>query len=80
MIQDARVYLMMVENDRAVPMIDLIDQIMDALLDHDLIGGPLKTFYNLPSSTTTLSASGNSHIHLRPPALTAIHSVHSNTS
>jgi len=28
---------MMVEHDRAVPMIEQIDQIMDALLDHDLI-------------------------------------------
>jgi hypothetical protein len=37
MNQDARVYSMMVEHDRAVPMIEQIDQIMDALLDHDLI-------------------------------------------
>ena len=37
MSQDARVYSMMVEHDRAVPMIEQIDQIMDALLDHDLI-------------------------------------------
>ena len=28
---------MMVEHDRVVLMIELIDQIMDALLDHDLI-------------------------------------------
>jgi len=32
---------MMVEHDRAVPMIEKIDQIMDVLLDHDLIEGPL---------------------------------------
>ena len=31
---------MMVEHDRAVPMIEQIDQIMDALLDHDLIDEP----------------------------------------
>jgi len=37
MSQDAGVYSMMVEHDRAVPMIEQIDQIMDALLDHDLI-------------------------------------------
>ena len=37
MNQDARVYSMMVEPDRAVPMIEQIDQIMHALLDHDLI-------------------------------------------
>ena len=30
-----------VEHDRAVPMIEQIDQIMDALLDHDLIEEPL---------------------------------------
>jgi len=41
MIQDARVYSMMVEHDRAVPMIEQIDHIMDGLLDHDLIAGPL---------------------------------------
>ena len=35
MTQDARVYWMMVEQDRIVPMIEQIDQIMDALLDHD---------------------------------------------
>jgi len=28
---------MMVEHDRAVSMIEQVDQIMDALLDHDLI-------------------------------------------
>ena len=33
MIPDARVYSMMVEHDRAVPMIEQIDQIKDALLD-----------------------------------------------
>ena len=37
MNEDARVYSMMAEHDRAVPMIEQIDQIMDALLDHDLI-------------------------------------------
>jgi len=41
MNQDARVYSMMAEHDRAVPMIEQIDQIMDALLDHDLIERPL---------------------------------------
>ena len=41
MIQDARVYSMIVERDRVVPMIEQIDQIMNALLDHDLIEGPL---------------------------------------
>ena len=35
MIPDVRVYLMMVEHDRVVPMIAQIDQIMDALVDHD---------------------------------------------
>ena len=40
MIQNARVYSMMVEHDRAVPLIEQIDQIMDALLDHYLIEGP----------------------------------------
>ena len=35
MIQDARVYSIMVEHDRVVPMIEQIDQIMDALLDHN---------------------------------------------
>ena len=35
MIQDARVYSMMVEHDRVVPAMEQIDQIMDALLDHD---------------------------------------------
>ena len=33
MTQDARVYSMIVEHDPAVPMIQQIDQIMDALLD-----------------------------------------------
>jgi len=37
MNQDARVYSMIVEHDRAVPMIEQIDQIIDALLDHHLI-------------------------------------------
>jgi len=32
---------MMVEHDRVVPMIEQIDQIMDGLIDHDLIQGPL---------------------------------------
>jgi len=41
MIPDARVYSMMVEHDRAVPMIEQIDQIMDGLIDHDLIERPL---------------------------------------
>jgi len=41
MNQDARVYSMIVEHDQAVPMIEQIDQIMDALLDHDLIERPL---------------------------------------
>ena len=40
MTQDGPVYSMMVEHDRAVPMIEQIDQIMDALLDHDLIEEP----------------------------------------
>ena len=40
MIPDAPVYSMMVEHDRAVPMIEQIDQIMDALIDHDLIEKP----------------------------------------
>ena len=31
---------MIVEHDRAGPMIEKIDQIMDALLDHDLIDEP----------------------------------------
>ena len=35
MTEDARVYSMMIKHDRAVPMIEQIDQIMDALLDHD---------------------------------------------
>jgi len=39
MIQDALVSSMMVEHDRAVPMIEHIDQISDVLLDHDLIEG-----------------------------------------
>ena len=43
MSQDARVklYSIMVEHDRAVLMIEQIDQITDALLDHDLIERPL---------------------------------------
>ena len=32
---------MIVEHDRVVPMIEKIDQIMNALLNHDLIEGPL---------------------------------------
>ena len=32
---------MVVEHDRAVPMIEQIDQIMNALLDHDLIDEPM---------------------------------------
>ena len=40
MTQDARVYSMIVEHDLAVPMIGQIDQIIDALLDHDLIEEP----------------------------------------
>ena len=35
MIQDARVYSIMVEHDRVAPMIEQIDQIIDPLLDHD---------------------------------------------
>ena len=35
MIVDARVYSTVVEHDRVVLMIEQIDQIMDALLDHD---------------------------------------------
>ena len=35
MTLDARVYSMMVEHDQVVPMIEQIDQIIDALLDHD---------------------------------------------
>jgi len=35
MILDTRVYSMMVEHDRVVPVIEQIDQVMDALLDHD---------------------------------------------
>ena len=31
---------MMVEYDRTVPMTEQIDQIRDALCDHDLIEGP----------------------------------------
>ena len=31
----------MVEHDRAVPMIEQLDQIMDALIDHALIEEPL---------------------------------------
>ena len=37
MTPDARAYSMMVEHDLAVPMIEQIHQIMDALLDYDLI-------------------------------------------
>ena len=40
MNRDARVYSM-IEHDRAVHMIEQIDQIMDVLLDHDLIERPL---------------------------------------
>ena len=32
---------MIAEHDRALPMIEQIDHIMDALLDHDLIERPL---------------------------------------
>ena len=32
---------MMVKHDRAVRMIEQIDQIMDGLIDHDLIERPL---------------------------------------
>jgi len=39
MIQDAQVYSMIVEHDRVVTVIKQIDQIMNALLDHDLIKG-----------------------------------------
>ena len=41
MILDARVYSMMVEQDRVVALIKQIGQIMDALLDRHLIEGPL---------------------------------------
>jgi len=41
MIPDARVYSMIVEHDQVLPMIEQIDQIMDVLLDHDVIKGPL---------------------------------------
>ena len=44
MTQDAREYSVMVENDRVVHMIEHIDQIMDALHDHDLIV-PTTTHY-----------------------------------
>jgi len=37
MIPDDLVYSMIVEHDSVVPMIEQIDQIMEALLDHDLI-------------------------------------------
>jgi len=40
MNEDARVYSIIVEHDRAVLMIKQIDQIIDALLDHDLIERP----------------------------------------
>jgi len=35
MNQDVRVYSVMVEHDQAVPMIEQIDQMMDALLNHE---------------------------------------------
>jgi len=41
MIPDAREYLMIVEHDQVLPMIKQIDMIIDILLDHDLIKGPL---------------------------------------
>ena len=42
MIPDVRVYSMMVEHDRAVvPIIEPINQIMDDLLNHDPVEGPL---------------------------------------
>ena len=41
MTLDAQVYSMMVEHDRAVPMIEQIDQTTDALLDHDRDQGTL---------------------------------------
>ena len=41
MIQDARVHSMMAEHDRAIFMTERIHEIMDALLDHGLIEGPL---------------------------------------
>ena len=41
MLDHDRVYSILVEHDRRVPMIEQIDQIMDALIDHDLIEEPL---------------------------------------
>ena len=41
MLDHDRVYSILVEHDRGVPMIEQIDQIMDALIDHDLIEEPL---------------------------------------
>ena len=41
MIRDARAHSMMAKHDQAVSMIEQIHQIMDALLDHGLIEGPL---------------------------------------
>jgi len=41
MSQDAPVYSMMVEHERALPLIEQIDQIMDAVGDNDLIERPL---------------------------------------
>ena len=41
MIQDALGYSIIVEHDRAVRVTELMDQIMDALHDHDLTEGPL---------------------------------------
>ena len=38
--QDARVNSIMAEHDRAVSMIEQIDQIMHALLNHNLIKEP----------------------------------------
>ena len=40
MTQDSRAYSIMVKHDRAVPMIEQINQIMDAPLDHDRIEVP----------------------------------------
>ena len=42
MTQDASVSSMMEEHDRAVPMIEQIDQLMNALLDHDRDRGTLR--------------------------------------
>ena len=41
MTQDTRVYWMMVEHDRIVPMIERVDGVVDALLDHDRERGTL---------------------------------------